>query len=322
MVGGGRSRWFVFALCLLVPGLHAGPAVGAVFAPGDVFYVANNKVLKITSGGNFAAASALATIPSLSNGQIAFDADRSAAYVSLFNTGQVLRVAPDGTTTTFATGVSQPTGLLRLKDGRLLAVSFGGTVFDITAGGAITSANQFATGVGLARDLLQTSDGRILLAGQGAGKVFDITAGGNFSASPGFATGLGQGLADLVQDSTGRIFASQFSGQKIVNVTSGGDFSAATPFATGQAFMGLTVDGSGRLLASVMSGVGGTATVYDVSAGGIITASAAFASGVPGGESNVDAVAVPEPVALALVLLGAWALRRGRRRGITRRAWR
>jgi hypothetical protein len=89
-------RWTVWAVCALGCCVISPASLGA-FIAGDVFYVANNKVYRTTDPGNYAAATPFVTLSSLSNGQIAFDADQSAMYVSLFNTRTVLKITSDGT---------------------------------------------------------------------------------------------------------------------------------------------------------------------------------------------------------------------------------
>lgn len=286
------NRWRIWVAGALRFCLASQATQGA-FLPGDQFYVASDKVYRTSDGGSYAAAAPFVTLPSLSIGQIAFDADRSAMYVSQFNTHTILKITPDGTTSTFATGVGA-TGMLRLNDGRLLAVG-GGTIFDITGGGTITIANVFATGLNFARNLLETSDGRILVAAQNLNNVYDISAGGDFSKAIPFAKV--SGVADLVQDSTGRIFGSQVGG-KVFDITGGGDFTSAPAFASGRSFMGLAITGDGRLLASVLTGVPTPGAVYDITAGGDFSRAPAFATGLTGGESNIDTVPLPEPAAI------------------------
>jgi hypothetical protein len=305
------KRWKRLLGCIFVVIVIAPDFAKAGFVPGDVLYVEFNSVYNIRNGGNFSSAKPLAPLPSTSLGQIAFDSDLQAAYVSQTELGEILKITSSGTVSVFAQVPHGNFGMIRLKDGRLLATIGGGRVADISAGGDLTAVTPFATGLGFTRDFLETSDGRILIASQDTGKVFDITHGGDFSKAIPFASGLGVN-ADLAQDSNGRIFVSQFNLQRVTDITNGGDFTTATPFATGQSFMGLTIDGQGRLLASIIGPVGTSASVYDISAGGDFRFAAPFASGLPAGETNID-TAVPEPsIGLlgGLAVIGALRVRR------------
>lgn len=311
--------WSIAVLAILE--ISAPVACGTTFTPGHVFYADNAsspyRILDVTAGGNFGAAAPFTTTTNRSPGQFAWSPDLSTEYLTQFDTNSVVKISATGAVSTFATGISRPTGLIRLADGRLLAASFSsGAVYDITAGGDLSSAIPFATGLSGLRNFLETADHRILVASQNAGAVFNITAGGNFSSATPFASNLGP-IADIVQDATSRIFVSQFTSNQVMNISAGGNFSSATPFATGQAFMGLAVDGQGRLLADVVTG----SSIFNITAGGNFTAATPFATGLGFGESALDVVpsAVPEPTSAvlggtSLALLGFVALRKKYRR--------
>jgi hypothetical protein len=159
-------------------------------------------------------------------------------------------------------------------------------------------------------------DGRILVASQDTGNVYDITHGGDFTNATPFASGL-DAIAKLVQDASGRIFVSQFNLQRVMDITAGGNFSNATPFAIGKSFMGLTIDGQGRMLSSPIGSVTQPGSVYDITAGGSFAVGApVFASGLMSGETNMDTAPVPEPsvgLAAAMCLLGTSLFQRQRR---------
>ena len=64
-----------------------------------------------------------------------------------YGSDRVLRISSSGVVDAFATGISGPTGLVLLADGRLLVVSYRDeVVIDISAGGDFTGATPFASG--------------------------------------------------------------------------------------------------------------------------------------------------------------------------------
>jgi hypothetical protein len=244
-----------------------------------------------------------------------------AGYLTQFDLGTVVRVGANGAVTDFATGIDGPTGLLADRSGRLLAVSFDdGAVYDISAGGDQSAATPFAFGFDSPRNLLQLATGQILLADQSSSgrAVYDITAGGDFSSAAPFAWGFPpDGPYDLVQNGAGRIFASTDDG--VFDITGGGSFASATPHASGRNFVGLAVDGAGRLLALELE----SDAIYDITAAGDYEAAAPFAWNLDGfGDSALDTVPAPAPPAVPslgasgvgllsslLTLLGAARLR-------------
>jgi cysteine-rich repeat protein len=279
------------ATVALLAGLAALPTLARAqsFTPGDVFWAGSftpTQLLNVTGGGNFAGAMPLATLAGRTIGQMAWSLDRSTLYVSLFALDRVDAVTTSGMQSTFATGVTGPTGLLATRDGRLLVASFfSGEVIDITGGGNFAGTPAFASGLPGPRNLVQLADDRIMIAAQSGGRVVDISAGGNFAADPGFAFGLSNPL-DIVQDAAGTIFASESSSQQVTDITAGGDFTGVAPFASGRQFGGLAIDGSGRLLANTVLGT----NAYDITAGGNFSAAPEWAFNLPFAETAFDAV--------------------------------
>jgi len=161
-------------------------AAAQTFNPGDLFWASSftpATLFNVTGGGNFGAATPLATLAGRSIGQIAWSPNRTTLYVTLFTLNRVDAVTPTGVQSVYATGLSGPTGLLTARDGRLLVANFsGGTVIDISGGGDFTAAPAFASGLAGPRNMVQLADNRILIATQTSGRVIDITAGGNFGA--------------------------------------------------------------------------------------------------------------------------------------------
>jgi hypothetical protein len=229
-------------------------------------------------------------------GQIVFKPDLSAAYVSQFTPDTIVRITPAGAVSTWATAIDGPTGLLITSGGTFLVASYSdGAVYDATAvyegtgGSSLSQAPVFATGFQTPRNLVELSTGEILLADQTRRAVYDISAGGgaDFSAAPAYASGFSIGVYDLLEDGAGRIYLSTRVG--VYDITGGGDFTGASAHATGRRFMGLTVDGAGRLLATEFE----TGAVFDITAADDYSAAAPVAT-VPGGLGDSALDTVPE----------------------------
>ena len=289
------------ALCATL--LAAGTSAFAqTFTPTDVFWApslaetdspVNNqqRLLKVNAGGNFLTTTPTAVLPDRVYGQMGFKLDRTLAYLPSFFINRVLTVTPGGavdTVTPFATGINRPTGMLvvpaGVHAGKLLCSSFGqDRILDISAGGDFTGAPSFATGTPSARNILQLMDGTLLVAASNG--VRNITAGG---ASTSYASGFSG--RDLVQTAQGTIYVTTSTGI-VLNITGGGNFSAAPAFANGRVFIGLAINETGQLLASVSDNVTTLSAIYNITAGGDFSAAAAFATNLPGeSETLLDTV--------------------------------
>jgi hypothetical protein len=285
----------VLAIPLLIPAVAGGFAPGEVYwAPGDCSPPCG--LYDVTQGGDLQGATPLAAI-GRSPGQIAWKGRPLSGYLTQYDSNTVVRVGSNGAVTGFASGIDGPTGLLVDRGGRVLAVSFGdGAVYDISAGGDYSAATPFAFGFDSPRNLLELATGAILLADQSplGRAVFEITAGGDFSSATPFAWGFPpDGPYDLVQDGAGRIFASTDAG--VFDISGGGNFSSATPHASGRVFVGLAVDGAGRLLASELE----SDDIYDITAAGSYAAATPFASNLDGfGDTAFDTVPSTPPPAV------------------------
>lgn len=251
-------------------------------------------------------------------GQIAWEPDGSALYVSQFDTGSILRITPAGDVSTWATGIPGATGLVMTSGGTLLAVSYSeGEVHDVTLSGDYSTATPFASGFTTPRNLLERSNGDLLLVDQTARTVYKINGG---SAVP-FAHGFTIGIYDLVEDASGGLFLSARLGVwDVTNADADPDFSDDAAFATFPSprfVVGLAVDPDGRLLATEIE----TGAVYDISAGGDFAGAVPVAT-VPNGlgDSAIDtadvafAPQVPALGPLAGALLASLLLASGARR--------
>jgi len=284
MIRATTTGGLIFALLLVATS-------AAAFAPGEVYWAPGACDSPPCAAHEVDASSGTAAslaVVDVAPGQIAWSTDRAYAFVSQFTPDTIVRISPAGVVSGFADGIDGPTGLLVTSGGTFLAASYyDGTVYDATLGGDLSQAPVFATGFQTPRNLLELSTGEILLADQNRRAVFDISAGGgaDFSAAQPFAWGFITGVYDLVQAGTGRIYLSARYG--VFDITGGGDFSSATPHANGRRFIGLTVDGSGRLLASEFQ----TGNVFDITAAGDYTVASPVVTVTDGfGDSALDTV--------------------------------
>jgi sugar lactone lactonase YvrE len=105
----------------------------------------------------------------------------------------VWSIAPDGTTTLFATGVGNPNFIVQTRTGRILASAPGtGSIVDITTGTPVVVASGLAFPNGLA--IGRTGRQRFLYVAEtfGGGRVsrFPLDAADNLGANEIYATGL------------------------------------------------------------------------------------------------------------------------------------
>lgn len=281
------KRFALVGACLL---LCWPTCLLAEFNAGDLYFAVGTDNTptghyNATDGGDVSGT--YVVLPDRCPGQLAWSEDLSTMYVSQFDANQVVAVDSSGAAAVFATGLPWVTGLARLEDGSLLAVSYStGQIYDITAGGDFSGEVPLVTGLDEPRNLVQLSDGRVLVADQGRGMVYDINypVGGDLSADPGFATGLDR-VIDLVQDGAGQLYIASYSDSIVMDITAGGDFSAAVPFATGRNFIGLAVH-AGMLVAIAFA----EGEIYDITAGGDYSAATPWAWGMVGADSALDTV--------------------------------
>jgi hypothetical protein len=268
-------------------GIAAAPA--AAFQPGDVYWAPGTcdsppcYSFRVDAGvGTTAPFVAIDPAP----GQFAWAPNLSAVYATQFGADTILRISSAGAVSVHASGINDPTGLLMTSGGTLLAVSFGdGAVYDATAGGDLAGASAFATGFLTPRNLLERSNGDILLVDQNRLAVYEISGGGDFSVATPFADGFSTGAYDVVEGDSGNLYLATHPG--VFEITSGGNFSSALPHAWGRRFIGLSVDGVGRLLGTELD----TGAVFDISGGGDYTAVAPAVNVAGGlGDSALDTV--------------------------------
>jgi sugar lactone lactonase YvrE len=180
--------------------------------------------------------------------------------------GTIYKFAPDGTRTTFATGVSRPDGLAFDSAGNLFAGSnCCGVIFKFAPDGAQTI---FASGLAHPSGLAFDSAGNLFEAEvvnvfSGSGNINKFAPDGTQST---FAT-LPNGPVGLAFDSAGNLFAT--SGGMILKFAPDGTQST---FATGPG-NGLAFDSAGNLFVSADT------SIYKYTPGGV---QSTFATGLNG----------------------------------------
>lgn len=170
------------------------------------------------------------------------------------------------TAATFATGLSNPKGIVFDGNGRMYVADAGrGAVisFGLPSGSGSTYVSGLSSPVGVALDLA----GNLYVGESATGNVLKFAADRTKTT---FATGLG-GPAGLAFDNSGNLFVADFTGGKINKVTPGGVVSS---FATGLNLpAGLAFDSAGNLFVADS----GTGTIFKLTPAG---AKSTFATGL------------------------------------------
>jgi len=265
--------------------LLLSPQALASYSTGDVYLAAPQgkyDIYDVSAGGDVSK-SVLAQAGGYNAGQLAWSTDLSTMYLSLYAANEVIAIDSSGKVSTFATGLSGPTGLIMLSDGTLLVAEYGANeVTDITAGGDFSTATALASGFRGPRNFVELVDGTVLMCAQGDGYVWEIDPASGATSS--FATGLGS-IRTITQDPvTEDIYAA--GGAGVYDITAGGSISSADLYATGQSFFAVTIDGSGRLLAGELSGT----ELWDVNGGGDFSTATPWATGIHSIESALNVV--------------------------------
>lgn len=263
-------------------------------------------------------------------------------FVSSYNTGNVYEIAPGGSPTVFANGLSYPTGMAFDSAGNLFVGDSAnnhletGNITEISPGGTPTA---FATGLD-PTGLAFNSMGDLFESDYNSGKIYEFTPGGGSTPSV-FASGFATPLS-LAFDSAGNLYVASGYGNGngiITKITPGG---TPTLFASGLSFPnGMAFNSAGDLfVSSQSSGVisefapgGGTPTTFvtlsdnDLNGLAFNSAGDLFAAAgdghiteiTPGGTPTLIATLsgigeglafapVPEPSVLALAAVGGIAL--------------
>ncbi|MCB9764344.1 MAG: hypothetical protein H6739_31515 [Alphaproteobacteria bacterium] len=258
----------------------------AQYVPGDLYLAnpqENYEIYDVTNGGDVSNAIA-AYANDYNAGQLTWSLDLRTMYLSLYSAGQVIAIDQNGNVSTYATGLSGPTGLLVLRDGTMLVSQYnGGNVLDITGGGNFSNTRPLVTGLSGPRNLVELDDGRILVCDQSLGGVYNVPypSGG---AATAFATNLGQNRTIVQDPITGHIYTA--GGYGVYDITNGGAITSADLYASGQSFFAVAIDDVGNMYAGNLGG----SQLWDITGGGDFASARAWASGIGSIESAFNAV--------------------------------
>jgi sugar lactone lactonase YvrE len=175
---------------------------------------------------------------------IAFDRSGN-LFVGDFKTDTIFKVAPDGTKSTFATGVHWPNNLAFDATGNLYVLSppqdykVGGTILKFSPDG---TKNTFASGAGFPLSLAFDSAGNLFVSEMDSAAIFKFPPDGSKST---FATNVGY-VDGLAFDAGGNLFALDKNSGSISKFTPDGKKST---FVTGIGSTVLAFDRTGNLLA-------------------------------------------------------------------------
>jgi hypothetical protein len=183
------------------------------------------------------------------------------------NQGNLLRFTPaGGTPATFATGLSNPKGLIFDGNGKLYVADAGRNsilVFSIPDGVGNTFASGLSSPIGIAFD----AAGNLYVADSGSGNIFEFAPDGTKTT---FASNAG-GPSGLAFDNSGNLFAADFTNGKIYKYTASGTQST---FVTGLNLpAGLAFDRAGNLFEADS----GSGTIFQFAPDGTKTS---FATGL------------------------------------------
>jgi sugar lactone lactonase YvrE len=202
--------------------------------------------------------------------------DFSAQAQNLFESdgsGNIYKFTPNGTQSTFASGLNNPAGLAFNNAGDLFVSSYSGnSIFEFTPSG---SQSTFASGLNHPASLAFNAAGILFESDSGSGNIYEFTPSGVKST---FASGLSVPWG-LAFDSSGNLFEADNSSGKINKFTPGGSKSI---FASGlHAPLGLAFNSSGNLFEADL----GSGNIYVFTSGGSQSTyiSAGLTTGAPGG---------------------------------------
>ena len=186
----------------------------------------------------------LVTVAGLAAGLIPISARAAPGdlYEADFASGMIFKFTPDGTKSTFASGLSTPRGLAFDGSGNLFEADSGsGTIFKFTLAG---TKSTFAAGLNIPIGLAFDGSGNLFEADAGSGTIFKFTPDGTKST---FAAGLSAPFG-LAFDGSGNLFEADFGSGMIFKFAPDGTKSAFAAGLTGPS--ALAFDGSGNLYES------------------------------------------------------------------------
>jgi sugar lactone lactonase YvrE len=154
----------------------------------------------------------------------------------------IFKFAPDGTKSTFASGLNGSVGLAFDGSGNLFVSDFNsGTIFKVTPAG---TKSTFVSGLSGPFTLAFDSSGNLFEADAGSGTIFKFTPAGTKST---FAAGIGFPFG-LAFDTSGNLFVSDQNSETIFKFTPAGTKSTFAAGLTNPAV--LAFDSSGNLFVS------------------------------------------------------------------------
>lgn len=156
----------------------------------------------------------------------------------------IAELTPDGTQSTFVSGVHSPVGLAFNKAGNLFvgAQAYPTLNYDIYEYAPDGAQSTFAPAAGQLETLAFDSSGELFEADNNSGSIYEYTPGAVRST---FASGLGNFPGGMAFDRTGNLFVSDQDNGTIIKITPGG---AQSTFASGLDLpAGLAFDKAGNL---------------------------------------------------------------------------
>jgi sugar lactone lactonase YvrE len=171
--------------------------------------------------------------------------DRTGHLVVGTQTGDIRRIAPDGSATVLTNVGDSLAGVTGLRDGRILACAFtAGRVWQILPDGMATV---LADGIPGANFVVATRSGKIFVSASNSGQIMEISTGVAIPAATGlsFPNGLALGRDQF-------LYVAELLAARIVRlpIAANGTLGAAEVYTTGTTFVdGIAFDRDENLLA-------------------------------------------------------------------------
>ena len=275
--------WIILLSLWASAELHASPIV-----PG-LYVTVNTGIVEIDDGGQHSFASGIAPT--------ALASDELTLFAAEASTGNLYFFAPDGTQSTYASGLNGPSGVAKDGSGNVwVSEATTNQVVEIDPGGGQTL---FFTGVSpsfMAFDSL----GDLFVSDNLSGDILEIAVGGSESF---FAFGI-VNPTGLAIDHDDNVYVGSGDGSIYKFDTLGNQTTFATGLTNPQ---GLAFDRFGNLFAADAT----TNAIYEFTPGG---AQSTFATGLDGPSGIVFAAPEPGSYWLAAIGLAALGWRKARKR--------
>lgn len=246
-----------------------------------------------------------------------------AIYTADYGGGRILRIDGQDSVSVLSTGLDYITGLATTDDGRFFASASGGssgTIYEIFDDGSYST---FASGFSFPTSL-ESNGNDLFISNSGDGTISKVSSTGSVStfisglSAPGGAFGISfddSGMMYFVDHATGGIYSADASGNMtyIDSIASlGGTFTGigfddtlfVSDVNTGELFN--LVDGNFEVFAS---GFVGKVNPPAIGPNDFIFDGTYLFAGDGDNLWKISAVSVPEPVTLALMLIGIVAIR-------------